>query len=354
MTIKTFQLADIPPTTQVGQNLSQLPGQHFGQSRLGFEVIESSVGKSAGVQRVRLTCDDLSVDVLPQRGMGIWQAHQHGIRFGWNSPVKGPVHPHWVPINESSGLGWLEGFDELVCRCGLSSNGAPEHNEAGQLVYPLHGRIANLPAEDVAVSIDESEGQIEIRGVVRESRFLCYHLELTSTIRLKAGTDSIRILDRVTNLGSQPQAVQMLYHCNFGPPLLEEDSTLIIAEESVRPRDNRAAEGIEKWKICEPPTAGFAEQVYFVRPKTAADGWSTARLVNPQRNLSAEVTFRTSTLPCFTFWKNSTALTDGYVVGLEPATNFPNRRSVERTAGREIVINKNDSVDFELKIRLGV
>ena len=36
------------------------------------------------------------------------------------------MHPRWVPLSEPSGIGWLDGFDELVARCGLFSHGAPD------------------------------------------------------------------------------------------------------------------------------------------------------------------------------------------------------------------------------------
>jgi hypothetical protein len=44
--------------------------------------------------------------------------------------------------------------------------------------------------------------------------------------------------------------------------------------------------------------------------------------------------FPTRELPCFTVWKNTMAMEEGYVVGLEPATNYPNFRSFERKQGR--------------------
>ena len=53
-----------------------------------------------------------------------------------------------------SGLGWLSGFDELMCRCGLENNGAPEFNANGSLRYGLHGRIANTPAHHVELTVD--------------------------------------------------------------------------------------------------------------------------------------------------------------------------------------------------------
>src|SRR5262249_33111942 len=43
-------------------------------------------------------------------------------------------------------------------------------------------------------------------------------------------------------------------------------------------------------------------------------------------------------LPSFTVWKNTAAVTDGYVTGLEPATNYPNFRTFERQQGRVPVL----------------
>jgi len=43
-------------------------------------------------------------------------------------------------------------------------------------------------------------------------------------------------------------------------------------------------------------------------------------------------------LPCFTVWKNTGALEDGYVTGLEPATNYPNFKTFERQQGRVPVL----------------
>ena len=67
---------------------------------------------------------DFSFTVVPTRGMGIWRAVLGDLPLGWKSPVQGPVHPatsHW---SGRTGLGWLDGFDELLVRCGLESNGA--------------------------------------------------------------------------------------------------------------------------------------------------------------------------------------------------------------------------------------
>jgi hypothetical protein len=48
--------------------------------------------------------------------------------------------------------------------------------------------------------------------------------------------------------------------------------------------------------------------------------------------------FNRQDLPCFTVWKNTGALEDGYVTGLEPATNYPNFKSFERQQGRVVAL----------------
>src|SRR5262249_10296057 len=63
--------------------------------------------------------------VLPTRGMGLWRGGYRGLPLGWRAPVEGPVHPKFVPVNDRGGIGWLTGFDEWLCRCGLASNGPP-------------------------------------------------------------------------------------------------------------------------------------------------------------------------------------------------------------------------------------
>ena len=83
-------------------------------------------GRRDGVLVVELKAGATSVFILPDRGLGIWKMIAGDVELGWQSPVQGPVHPRFVPLGEPSGIGWLDGFDELVARCGLVSNGAPD------------------------------------------------------------------------------------------------------------------------------------------------------------------------------------------------------------------------------------
>jgi hypothetical protein len=318
----------------------------------GCRVVKHTMhgGLSDGVETVEIDNGRLSVVVLPTRGMGIWAMWLGELRIGWQSPVRGPVHPKFVPLAEPSGLGWLDGFDELLCRCGLVSNGAPEFDERGQLRYGLHGRIANLPARKVELAIADDTGEITLTGVVEETRFLFHQLRMKTTISLAPGENRLRVVDEVTNFSARPGGMELLYHINVGRPLLDAGSALVAPVRDVAPRNARAVEGIAGWKRYGEPTPGFAEQVYLCELAAANDQRTGVLLKNAGGNAAFGLRFRRDQLPCFTLWKNTGAESDGYVTGLEPGTNFPNPRSFEEQHGRVRRLEPGETARFALEL----
>jgi galactose mutarotase-like enzyme len=287
--------------------------------------------------------------------MGLWRATLLGdeeIPFGWNSPVRGPVHPSLVPIWDPSGLGWLDGFDELLCRCGLESNGAPDFDEQGRVRYPLHGKIANIPAGRVELTYDATQGEIVLTGVVHETRFHFQNLQLATTLRTKVGEAGWRIQDVVTNRSGRPAGMQLLYHTNFGSPILDAGATLVVPAKTVVPRNARAAEDVARWNHFSAEQPGYAEQVYFMEPLGDPQGNTRAVLKNAHGNQGVSLQFNRRQLPCFTLWKNTVAAADGYVTGLEPGTNFPNPRSFEQENGRVITLKPGESRTFDVQFEL--
>lgn len=309
-----------------------------------------SGGRRDGVLLVELVAGSTKVFVLPDRGLGIWKVMAGDCELGWQSPVHGPVHPRFVPLAEPNGLGWLDGFDELVARCGLVSNGAPDFDAAGRLRHGLHGRIANLPAHHLDVTLDEAAGTITLTGAVDETRFLCHALQMTTSLTVAADRQRIAWSDTVRNLSERPATMQMLYHVNFGPPLLGPGSEFVAAVEEVAPRDAASTADLPHWSRYDAPRAGRGEEVHFMRMRTQPDGKAAALLVAPEGRHGACLEWRADTLPCFTLWKNQGGLADGYVTGLEPGTNYPNARSFEEAHGRVVALAPNQTVRFDLAI----
>ena len=319
---------------------------------LGWECRVLGHGQSSGVGVITLHCGEKSIDVIPTRGMGIWQARNRDVRFGWDSPIVGPVHPTWVPVSEPSGLGWLDGFDEMMVRCGLANNGAPEFDNNGNLVWPLHGRVANLPASQLSIDIDEAAGKITIKGVVNENRFHIQKLQLQTEISLQIASDEISVTDKVVNLSNRPGSLQMLYHNNFGSPILEGGSEFHAPIKRLVPRNEHAASGLDHWNVFSGPVNDFEEQVYFMDLAADDSNETLAVLTNLAKTQGVSIRYDVSTLPCFSLWKNTVGEADGYVTGLEPATNFPNPRSFEAKHGR--VVQLDPGAEYTMSFNIGM
>ena len=299
-------------------------------------------GKQEGVDIVTVDNGKLVMTLVPTRGLGILELRMGEVRLGWDSPVKEVVNPGFINLLGRGGLGWLEGFNEWLVRCGLESNGAAGLDEfvtntgdRGKMELTLHGRIANLPASEVEVVVDtEPPYRLRVRGRVEERCVFGPKLELETELSTEPGSQAIRLVDIVTNRGDLPQEFELLYHINFGRPILEAGSEFLAPISQVRPFNERAASGIAEFSRFGAPHKGFIEKVYGLDLIGGADGRTAVMLRNRTKDLAALLEYSRSVLPCFTLWKNTASANEGYVTGLEPGTNFPHHRGFERAFGR--------------------
>jgi hypothetical protein len=322
----------------VGADSLHLPGPH------DWYVRKRTLrgGLRDGVDLIEVHNGALSFAILPTRGMGLWRGDYRGNALGWRSPVKGPVHPKFVHHSDRDGIGWLAGFDEMVCRCGLHSNGAPGEDVwtnaqgVGQKEsLTLHGRISNTPAHSVEVRIGlEAPHEISIIGEVEEAGLFLPQLHLTTTYTTVPGSNRVVIHDTVENRSARSSEMQLLYHCNFGPPFLGAGSRVLVPIKEMAPQTPRSAEGIDTFETYSAPQPGFVEQVYLYEPLADRHGRTLAVLIGPAGDRAIAARFSLAELPCFTVWKNTGALEEGYVTGLEPATAYPNFKTFERQQGR--------------------
>ncbi|MCL2348228.1 MAG: aldose 1-epimerase family protein [Planctomycetaceae bacterium] len=320
----------------------------------GVQLVKKRLcgGVSDGVDVLEIDNGRLSLTLLLTRGMGIWRGQCGDVRLQWDSPVCGPVHPAFVPLMEPSGLGWLYGFDEWLVRCGLKSNGSPRFAGNGQMIDPLHGRIANIPASRVEVSFDSDSGEIVVEGTMYESRLFEKKLELKTRYSTKAGEAGFRSCDTVTNRSAVADDIVMLYHINTGLPFLGKGSRVIVPFEEMAPRSPEAAKSLPEWQNCDESEPGVPEVVYFFDPAADSLGNVETLLVNGSENQAISFGFNKKQLPCLSFWKSRLPATDGYVVGVEPGTNFPNTTPFERKQGRTVNLAPEASQSFDLVFRI--
>lgn len=316
-------------------------------------------GKQEGVDRIVIDTGFVRAALLPTRGMSVQELRVFDQRIGWDSPSQEIVHPSKINLAARGGLGWLEGFNEWLVRCGLEFAGHPGEDEfvdntgATQTAdLTLHGRIGNLPARKVVLVIDEDEKTIRLQGIVDERTFYGPRLRLETEFSVPLRGIQWRVSDRVINVGAQPQEFQLIYHANYGPPFLGEGSKLLVPAKTIAPMNAKAAGAIDTWKTYLGPTAGFLEEVYLIEPCADEEGFCEALLIAPDGETATGVRWNVAELPYFTQWKNTAAVADGYVTGLEPGTGFPYNRRVERAAGRVPVLQPGESRSFTLDYRV--
>ena len=356
----TFTLTDVAHNLWVDS--FAIDAADFGQassSSRSWSVTKRTLrgGRREGVDLIQVNNGALAFSVIPTRGMGLWKANYRGDRLGWESPVRdGPVNPAFVNLMNGGGLGWLEGFDELLVRCGLQNNGAPYEvktvNPDGtesHTTFGLHGKIANIPASFVAVRVEtEPVERITIEGHVDESSLFSTQIRMATAITTTQDSNRISVRDRFHNLSDSPGEMQVLYHWNFGAPYLEEGARLVAPIKTLVPRNRRAQEGLDHYDVYGPPTPGFAEQVYFFELHGEdGDGRTLAMLRNHAGDKAVVMRFHQAQLPAFSLWKNTGGLRSGYVTGLEPATNYPNPRPFEQARQRIITLAPDGTYEVE-------
>ena len=234
---------------------------------------------------VTLTCGDLEVDVLPERGLDLAEARFRGRRFSWESPIG---HVPWRgDFARSFGGG-------LVVTCGLRNAGAASEGQ------PLHGWYSSLPARDVETGAAAASGRVvdaEVPGPT---------LVLRRRISLRPG--AIEIEDRVRNEGKHAEPAPILYHVNLLWETVDVDSREVV------PRDDDAR--AHDWRTLGPPGP---ERVYEHLGATRAVA----------EHAGTRVTVR-SDLPRLWQWIHP----DYGVLGIEPANCSVLGRAHDRTEGR--------------------
>jgi hypothetical protein len=248
------------------------------------------------IETVTLEHGDLSVDVLPTRGLDLAAARLGGTRFSWESQLG---HVPWRGrFADSFGGG-------LMFTCGLGNVGLPAEGQ------PQHGRYSSLPARDVEA------GRNAARGRVVDAA-----LELTREISVTG--EAVRVTDVVRNTGDAVEPAPLLYHVNLLWDTVSTDAAEVV------PRDDDARAG--DWRELGEPGP---ERVYeHIGASGATIGFGNIR-----------VGVRSS-LPRLWQW---IAPSLG-VLGIEPANCSVLGRAHDRTEGRLPILAPGEARSSTLEI----
>jgi len=308
-------------------------------------VLDDGPGRGMRVLDVD-TGSGLQFSVLPDRGLDISTCRYKSIPLGFISKT-GHVAPGFCTYGGTNFLRYFTGG--LLTTCGYTHQGAPCVDEGVSL--GLHGYATTLVSDNTSSQAgwDGDDYTMRIQGMTRESRVFGENLHLHRTISAKAGENKIIITDKLENAGFEPQPMMMLYHFNFGHPLVGENTTLVTGgRNKIVPKDDTAAAGLSRADAFECPTPGYAEQVFYHDLTPDADGSVSVGLINPDLGIGVHLKFFKHELPYLIEWKQ---MGEGdYVCGLEPATNKPEGRDKARECGELGFIQPSEIKTFNIEL----
>lgn len=302
------------------------PGQMYTLRRMTV-----SEGKAKGTAVIEIcTAGGLQLDLLPDAGLDIGQVRYKGTNVTFLSK-NGYDSPAAISSHETEFLKTFPGG--LLYTCGLRSTGGAHRD--GEEWHPLHGRYHSLMAENVSVDVEDNV--ITVKGTMRETALFGHNLVLKRTIRIPVFGAEISVSDELTNRAHAPEEYALLYHCNFGYPLISEKAYVELPEDrKTSPRTPFAATGLGRETTFDPPTPGEEERVFFHEQME-----HRAALVNPEEHLRVALTWSDS-LPILAHWRSMAS--GDYVCGLEPTNCYIMGRKAERGNGTLPVLQPFETV----------
>lgn len=302
-------------------------------------------GKSNGCRCIDVrTGSGLEYTVVCDRGLDISLASFKGINLV-HLTENMESNPAFYNPQENE---WLRTFSAgLLTTCGPTHLSSPctDNNES----LGLHGRWSSLSAKHLCDLTDFESGKIEISGTLYDCVLFGDKLKINRKIKSEYGKSSIIIEDKIKNEGGKPSPLNILYHCNFGFPLLDESAIVHVPSKSCSGYNEYSQQFVKERSSIKSPDAKNMEKNYLHTFDTQ-DSCKTVWIYNKNINdgLAVYITFDSKQLPYLTQW----VLEDikDYVLALEPANVPCESRNILRQNNMLPFLQPGESADFRIEI----
>ncbi len=311
---------------------------------MGAREIEFRGGLQHGVKAVELYNDSgFSFTVMIDKGMDIADAQYCGKSVTWQCK-NGVVGPQFF---ENSETGFFRGFaGGLVGTCGYTHIGTPCRD--GDLFLGLHDRADNLPAERYSIEEFTDENglySIRVKGHMRQSCLYLENILVNREITIKQGEAKLWIRDTVKNDGYNETPFMLMYHINFGWPVVSEDSDIWSPAEKLFPEAGGERDNDFPIKL-DAPIPGY--QYECCQHKLPDEGDFQVGVINRRLDFGAYVKIDAEKFPSFNTWRMMGE--QDYVFAVEPGTNAPIGRVAARQKGELITLKPQEERQYALEI----
>ncbi|GAB1482932.1 aldose 1-epimerase family protein [Treponema sp.] len=311
----------------------------------GVRDLEFASGKAKGTRALEMyNLAGLRCTVLPDKCMDIADLSYRGMNLSFSSKNGITANKFFNALDNEFLYNWSAG---LLSTCGLANTGPS--CEDGGLYRTEHGRLSSLPAENV--SIRESwmgdDCRIELGGRMQESYISGSNLALKREISLGIYDRSLVIEDTVENLEPSPEEFMLLYHINFGYPLINAGSEVLRSAAKTFPQTEMTEAELGAWNKIGAPQDDCPEQVFYHVNKSAS-ALARAAIFNRELGFGVSITYSADTLPILVHWKSMRS--HDYTVALEPSNTYIMGRKAERENGTLPTLAGYGSARFRIEI----
>lgn len=312
-----------------------------------------NISQIAGIRRCRLTSGisqdteiaeiynaaGLRATVVLDKCMDLYDFSYKSINISFLSKNSLVSNKFFTPLGSEFFTNWSAG---MLCTCGLANAGdSCEDDDA----HPIHGRINATPANNISICSywEDNDYKLFISGDISETRLYGRNLTLHREISTSLYSKEIKIRDTVTNTSAFTEGVMLLYHFNFGYPLLDGGARFVSSSTDLSIRTGRDTNN----KVMGMPEDDCLQNVFVHKPKTKR---VYAGIINPALELGACLSFDSEALPVMLQWKNLRS--HDYVAAIEPCNCMGLGRVQEQKNGTLPKIPPYSSISFEVTLRV--
>jgi len=279
----------------------------------------------------------LRFTVVPDRCMDLFDFSYKGVNMSFQSK-NGLTSPQaYTPANGEFAEQWPGG---MLVTCGLGNVGG--HVEGGG-VFPTHGRISHVPAKNFGTRTywEGDDYILRAHGEVHQTKMYTRHLSIQRTIETSLNSKVVKLHDVLTNFEPVDEPFMLLYHVNFGYPLLQADTCVETSKCDLSTR----TEISNDYHHMMAPVDGRGEEMYY-RTNFGDEGIGV--IYNERLELGAYLKFDTQNLPNMLQWKMMKS--HDYVLALEPCNTFGYDRKKAMENGSLAVLPAYSSVENHLEL----
>jgi galactose mutarotase-like enzyme len=319
-----------------------------------------------GIPAVRMSNEFISVDILPEKGADIYSLVHRPTQI--DVLLKLPAGLRAINqglFSSDSQTAWLEmyegGWQEI-----LPNGGDPCHYKNIELNF--HGESTTLPWHYEVVKNAPDEVIVDFSVQLFRSP-----LHITRRMSLAAGSDTLKLDERVTNLAGEPIELMWGHHPAFGSPFLSGDcrihtnaqtilvdgasnTDLVPLSQSAWPHA-QTVDGATRDLSRVPPQTERSATMCYLKDFEGAPWYA---IVNPTLKLGVGLTCSPEVFKCFWLWQEMGSSAGfpfykrTYTMAIEPWTSYPGHGLVNviSTTQTHLTLSPGQVISAQLNIRL--